>query len=52
LRLPGRIEISAKEHEAILNAIEAGNGEKASALVHAHIQGARKTALDDAKVKN
>ena len=52
LRLPGRIEISAKEHEAILSAIEAGNGEKASALVHAHIQGARKTALDDAKVKN
>ena len=52
LRLPGRIDISAKEHEAILNAIEAGNGEKASALVHAHIQGARKTALDDAKVKN
>lgn len=52
LRLPGRIEISAKEHNAILDAIEQGDGNAASKLVYAHIQGARKTALADAKVKN
>lgn len=52
LRLPGRIEVSAKEHAAILDAIENGDGNLASKLVHSHIQGARKTALADAKEKN
>lgn len=52
LRLPGRIEVSAKEHLAILDAIENGDGELASKLVRAHIKGARETALADAKVKS
>lgn len=52
LRLPGRLEISAKEHAAILDAIENGQGELASKLVHSHILGARKTALQVAKDKN
>lgn len=52
LRLPGRIEVSAKEHLAILDAIENGDGELASKLVGAHIKGARETALADAKVKS
>ena len=52
LRLPGRIEISAREHLAILDAIENGDGNLASKLVHSHIQGARRTALAGAKVKN
>lgn len=52
LRLPGRLEISAAEHAAILDAIENGEGDLASILVHKHILGARKTALQGAKVKN
>ena len=52
LRLPGRLAISAREHEAILSAIENGDGEKAAKLSHLHISGARKTALADAKDKN
>lgn len=52
LRLPGRLEISAKEHAAILDAIETGQGDLASKLVHQHILGARQTALQGAKVKN
>lgn len=52
LRLPGRIDVSAKEHEAILDAIERGDGDAAAKLSHAHIAGARKTALADAKDKN
>jgi GntR family transcriptional repressor for pyruvate dehydrogenase complex len=52
LRLPGRIEISAREHLAILDAIENGDGNLASKLVLSHIQGARRTALAGAKVKN
>jgi GntR family transcriptional repressor for pyruvate dehydrogenase complex len=52
LRLPGRLEISAKEHAAILDAIENGEGDLASKLVHSHILGARRTALRDAKDRN
>ena len=52
LRLPGRIEISANEHLAILDALERGDGELAAKLTHAHIAGARKTALADAKDKH
>ncbi|MEY2637952.1 MAG: hypothetical protein RLZZ194_442 [Actinomycetota bacterium] len=52
LRLPGRIEVSSNEHFAILAAIEAGDGEKAARLTHAHISGARNTALADAKARN
>jgi len=52
LRLPGRKEISRQEHYAILDAIEAGNGELAALLTHQHISGARKTALADAKTKS
>jgi GntR family transcriptional repressor for pyruvate dehydrogenase complex len=52
LRLPGRIEISAKEHNAILSAIERGDGNAAAKLTHAHIAGARQTALADAKDQN
>ena len=52
LRLPGRIEASASEHLGILAALEAGNGDLAAKLTHAHIAGARNTALADAKVKN
>ena len=48
LRLPGRSEISRAEHEAILSAIAAGEGELAASLSMKHISGARKTALDDA----
>ena len=51
LRLPGRIEISKHEHEAILDAIENGDGELAAKLTRAHITGARNTAVADAKRK-
>ena len=52
LRLPGRIEIAAKEHEAILAAIENGDGELAAKLSLGHIAGARKTAIEFMKDKN
>lgn len=51
LRLPGRIEVSRKEHEAILQAIEQRDGELAASLSRAHITGARHTALAEAKQK-
>ena len=48
LRLPGRKEISKKEHNEILQAIEDGDGALASKITHQHISGARATALADA----
>ena len=51
LRLPGRSEISRSEHSEILMAIENGDGELASKLTLKHINGARRTALADAKEK-
>ena len=51
LRLPGRSEISRREHSEILTAIENGDGELASRLTLKHITGARKTAVADAKEK-
>jgi GntR family transcriptional repressor for pyruvate dehydrogenase complex len=51
LRLPGRSDISRSEHGDILLAIENGNGELASKLTLQHINGARVTALADAKKK-
>jgi len=51
LRLPGRSEISRREHSEILTAIENGDGELASKLTLKHITGARKTAIADAKEK-
>ena len=52
LRLPGRSEVSKREHNAILDAIEAGDGELVSKLTLQHISGARAVALADAKEKN
>jgi GntR family transcriptional regulator, transcriptional repressor for pyruvate dehydrogenase complex len=52
LRLPGRSNVSKKEHHEILEAIESGNGELASKLTLQHITGARAVALADAKEKN
>jgi len=52
LRLPGRSDVSKKEHHAILGAIESGDGELASKLTLQHITGARAVALADAKEKN
>jgi GntR family transcriptional repressor for pyruvate dehydrogenase complex len=52
LRLPGRSEISSIEHNAILTAIENGEGDLASKLTFQHITGARKTALKDAKKRD
>lgn len=52
LRLPGRSDVSKKEHHAILEAIESGDGELASKLTLQHITGARAVALADAKEKN
>jgi GntR family transcriptional repressor for pyruvate dehydrogenase complex len=52
LRLPGRSAISRSEHQAIFEAIEKGDGELASKLTLQHINGARKTALADAKKKD
>jgi GntR family transcriptional repressor for pyruvate dehydrogenase complex len=49
LRLPGRKEISRKEHNEILDAIENGDGVLASKITHQHISGARATALADAR---
>lgn len=51
LRIPGRMEISSAQHREILAAIEAGDGELAAKLTKAHIAGARKTALAEAKRK-
>jgi len=51
LRLPGRSEISRNEHNAILSAIENGNGDLASKLTLQHISGARSTALTEAKTR-
>ena len=52
LRLPGRSNVSKKEHHEILEAIESGNAELASKLTLQHIAGARAVALADAKEKN
>ena len=52
LRLPGRSDVSKSEHNAILAAIESGNGELAAKLTLQHITGARVVALADAKEKN
>ena len=52
LKLPGRSEISRREHNEILAAIEGGQGELASQLTLKHITGARQTALEDAKQKS
>jgi GntR family transcriptional repressor for pyruvate dehydrogenase complex len=49
LRLPGRKEVSRKEHNEILDAIENGDGVLASKITHQHISGARATALADAR---
>lgn len=48
LRLPGRKEISKREHNEILQAIEDGDGALAAKITHQHISGARATALADA----
>ena len=48
LRLPGRIEVSKKEHNQILEAIEEGDGKLAAKITLQHISGARATALADA----
>ncbi|QLL24565.1 FadR family transcriptional regulator [Actinobacteria bacterium IMCC26103] len=52
LRLPGRSDVSKFEHNLILDAIEAGDGELVSKLTLQHISGARAVALADAKEKN
>ena len=52
LRLPGRSEISRRQHNEILAAIESGDGELASKLTLQHISGARSTALADAKMRD
>lgn len=49
LRLPGRSDISRREHHEILAAIEDGNSDLASKLTLQHITGARITALADTK---
>ena len=51
LRLPGRSTVSRDEHNAILSAIESGNGDLASKLTLQHITGARAVALTHAKEK-
>jgi GntR family transcriptional repressor for pyruvate dehydrogenase complex len=52
LRLPGRSDVSRREHYEILEAIESENGELASKLTLQHITGARVVALADANEKN
>ena len=52
LRLPGRSEVSKSEHNLILDALEAGDGDLVSKLTLQHISGARAVALADAKEKN
>ena len=52
LRLPGRSDVSRNEHNGILAAIEAGNGDLASRLTLQHITSARAVALADASEKN
>jgi GntR family transcriptional repressor for pyruvate dehydrogenase complex len=52
LRLPGRSDVSRREHHEILEAIESENGELASKLTLQHITGARVVALADANEKN
>jgi GntR family transcriptional repressor for pyruvate dehydrogenase complex len=52
LRLPGRSDVSKREHNAILDAIEARDGELVSKLTLQHISGARAVALADANEKN
>jgi GntR family transcriptional repressor for pyruvate dehydrogenase complex len=49
LRLPGRKEVSRKEHNEILQAIEDGDGALAARITLQHISGARATALADAR---
>lgn len=51
LKLPGRSDISRKEHNEILAALESGRGDLASQLTLKHIEGARRTALAEAKQK-
>lgn len=52
LRLPGRPEVSRREHYAILKALESGDGDLASRLTLQHITGARAVAIADAQAKN
>ena len=52
MRLPGRSDVSKREHNAILDAIEARDGELVSKLTLQHISGARAVALADANEKN
>lgn len=49
LKVSGRSEISRLEHHQILEAIEAGDGDLAARLTLKHINGARKTALEETK---
>ena len=49
LRLPGRSEISRREHNAIYSAIAEGDGALAAKLTRDHIHGARESALSKAK---
>jgi GntR family transcriptional regulator, transcriptional repressor for pyruvate dehydrogenase complex len=51
LKLPGRSDVSRKEHNEILAALESGRGDLASQLTLKHIEGARRTALAEAKQK-
>jgi DNA-binding GntR family transcriptional regulator len=41
LSTPGRLAISLKQHQAIFDAIAAGNSEKTAALMHHHIMDAK-----------
>lgn len=52
LRLPGRSEISRVQHEAMLEAIANGNGDRAAEVTREHVAGARLTALRDAESKS
>jgi GntR family transcriptional repressor for pyruvate dehydrogenase complex len=49
LKVSGRSEISRLEHNQILEAIEAGDGDLAARLTLKHINGARKTAIEETK---
>jgi GntR family transcriptional repressor for pyruvate dehydrogenase complex len=49
LKVSGRSEISRLEHSQILEAIEAGDGDLAARLTLKHINGARKTAIEETK---
>ena len=45
--LPGRAELSLREHEAMMEAIRAGDGSATAALMREHVESGEETLVQD-----